>query len=193
VLVADFTAIDGLWVALSVLCILVGITLAVLFLRLAGTAARLTRLLKGVEESVVPLLTKTGGTVDRVNLQLDKVDVVTDSAVSAADSLDTAVRAVSLAITRPVQKLSGLAKGVSHGFSAFSADRDWRGALAAGRDAARRREQEIAAELAERQRLPAPGAADTRAGGAAVASAGRSRAAAADDGDGEPMPWEEPA
>jgi hypothetical protein len=192
-LVADFTAIDALWIALSVLCVLVGITLAVLLLRLAGTAGRLTSLLKGLEETVVPLLTKTGGTVDRVNLQLDKVDVITDSAVSAADSADTAVRAVSIAVTRPVQKLSGLAKGLSHGFSAFAAERDWRGALSAGRDAARRREQEIAEELARRDRPPPPTAtADTLAGTTPVASAGRTTETA-DRGDEEPMPWEEPA
>ena len=51
---------------------------------------------------------KTGGTVDRVNYQLDKLDTVTDSAVSMADSADTAVRAVSTAISKPVEKVSGL-------------------------------------------------------------------------------------
>ena len=39
----------------------------------------------------------------------------TDSAVDAVDSVDTAVRAVSFAVKRPVQKLAGLAAGVSHG------------------------------------------------------------------------------
>jgi hypothetical protein len=151
---ADFTAIDVLWICLSVFLIVVGLPLAYLLVRLAASAARLTRFIKGLEESVVPLVHKTGGTLDRVNLQLDKVDLVTDSAVSAADSMDSAVRAVSLAVTRPVQKLSALAKGVSHGASAFVAHRDLTTAVAAGRDAARRREQEIAQELARRDRWP---------------------------------------
>ena len=61
----------------------------------------------------------TGGTVDRVNYQLDKLDTVTDSAVAMADSADTAVRAVSTAIAKPVEKVSGLAAGIAHGVSSL--------------------------------------------------------------------------
>jgi uncharacterized protein YoxC len=154
VVLADFTAIDVLWIVLSVFLVIVGLALAYLLLRLAGTAGRLTRLLEGLEQTVVPLLTKTGGTVDRVNLQLDKVDLVTDSAVSAADSLDTAVRAVSLAVTKPVQKASAFAKGLSHGASAFADTKDFRTAVDAGKDAARRRDRELAEELGRRDRVP---------------------------------------
>jgi len=102
VALADFTAIDVMWICLSVFLAVVGVTLAFLLVRLAGSASRLTALLKGLEETVPPVLEKAGGTVDRVNLQLDKVDIVTDSAVGAADAADTAVRAVSMAITKPV-------------------------------------------------------------------------------------------
>ena len=59
--------------------------------------------------TLLPVIVKAGGTVDRVNDQLDKLDTVTDSAVSMADSADTAVRAVSTAITTPVKKVSGFA------------------------------------------------------------------------------------
>jgi uncharacterized protein YoxC len=153
-----FETIDVLWIVLSVFLVGVGIALTILLVRLSGTAGRLSRLLQGLESSVVPLITKTGGTVDRVNIQLDKVDLVTDSAVSAADSLDTAVRAVSIVVTRPVQKISALAKGVSHGTSAFVATKDFRAAVDAGKDAARRREREIAEELARHdRRLQVPG------------------------------------
>ena len=58
-----------------------------------------------------------------------------------------------------MQKVSALAKGVSHGASALADTMTSRG-LAAGKDAARRREQEIAEELGRRDRLqrqqPAP-------------------------------------
>ena len=37
--------------------------------------------------------------------------------VDAADSVDTAVRAVSFAIQRPVQKVAGLAAGIAHGLA----------------------------------------------------------------------------
>ena len=68
------------------------------------------------------MINKVGGSVDRVNGQLDKVDRITDSAVDAADSVDTAVRAVSMAITRPVQKVSGIAAGVSYGAADFKVE-----------------------------------------------------------------------
>jgi uncharacterized protein YoxC len=128
---------DIMWIALSVFLVLVGLGLALVLFNLSGTVRRLTSFLQGLEKEVLPVINKAGGTVDRVNAQLDKVDLVTDSAVDAADSVDTAVRAVSLAITRPVQKLSGL-----------RVSRDPRQARDAARTAAARREQEIADELA---------------------------------------------
>ena len=54
-----------------------------------------------------------------------------------------------MAVTTPVQKVAGLAAGLSHGAAAFKADRDWRGAVQAGKTAAARREQELAEELRE--------------------------------------------
>ncbi len=90
---------------------------------------------------------KAGGTVDRVNDQLDKLDSVTDSAVAMADSADTAVRAVSTAITTPVKKVSGFAAGVSHGLSAFRSRRDAGEAVRVAKDAAARRETELDEEL----------------------------------------------
>jgi hypothetical protein len=149
-LLAEFESIDVLWIVLSAFLVVIVVPLAILLVRLAGTATRLGRLLEGREESVPPLVTKTGGTVDRVNLQLDKVDLVTDSAVSAADSLDTTARAVSMVVVTPVQKLSAFAKGISHGSSALFAGEGFSTAVEAGKDAARRREQEIAEELARK-------------------------------------------
>src|SRR5215210_2613747 len=105
-LLADFTGID-------VLCVAVAITLGYLLLRLAGTVRRLTGFIAGLEQELLPVITKVGGTIDRTNLQLDKVDQVTDSAVDAAESVDTAIRAVTLAVTRPVQRISGLAAGIA--------------------------------------------------------------------------------
>jgi membrane-bound lytic murein transglycosylase B len=61
---------------------------------------------------------KVGGSVDRVNGQLDKVDRITDSAVDAAESV-----------------------------ADFQASRDWRHAVRAGKEAAARRELDLADEL----------------------------------------------
>jgi uncharacterized protein YoxC len=144
-----FSFSDLAYLALSIFLIAVGLALAYAFLRLGGTLARLSALIKGAEQEVLPVINKVGGSVDRVNIQLDKVDTMSDSAVDAVDSVDTAIRAVSLAITRPVQKVSGFAAGLSYGAADLRAHRDWRGAVEAGKAAAARREQELAEELRE--------------------------------------------
>jgi hypothetical protein len=144
-----FSFSDLAYLALSIFLIAVGLALAYAFLRLGGTLSRLSALIKGTEQEVLPVINKVGGSVDRVNSQLDKVDTMTDSAVDAVDSVDTAIRAVSLAITRPVQKVSGFAAGLSYGAADLRAHRDWRGAVEAGKAAAARREQELAEELRE--------------------------------------------
>jgi uncharacterized protein YoxC len=146
-LVAAFTWGDLWRLALAVFLLAVGLSLAYLLVRLGGTVGRLSAFISGAEREVLPVINKVGGSVDRVNGQLDKVDRITDSAVDAADSLDTAVRAVSMAVTRPVQKVSGLATGVSHATADFKATRDWRHAVQAGKEAAARREQELLEEL----------------------------------------------
>jgi uncharacterized protein YoxC len=145
--VAALETIDVLWIALSGFLVLVGLALAFALVRLAATLRSVSSLVQGLEKQVLPLITKAGGTVDLVNAQLDKLDRVTDSAVDAADSLDTAVRAVTIALTRPVTKISGLAAGLSHGVAALRARRGLRGAVGSGRAAAARREHEIAEEL----------------------------------------------
>jgi hypothetical protein len=82
-----------------------------------------------------------------VNGQLDKVDQVTDSAVDMADSADTAVRAVSMAITRPVTKISGLAAGLTHGAATLKARRSFSEAVQSAKEAAARRERDLEEEL----------------------------------------------
>ncbi len=146
-LVAAFTWGDSWRLALAVCLLAVGLSAAWFLVRLAGTVSRLSSLIKGTEESLLPVFEKVGGSVDRVNEQLDKIDRITDSAVDAADSVDTAVRAVSMAVTRPVQKVSGFAAGVSSGASDLKSRRGWRHAVQAGKDAAARREDGLAQEL----------------------------------------------
>ena len=144
---ASFEPIDALWIALSVFFVLVGVGLAYLLVRMGGTVGRLTSFLQGLEREVLPVINQAGGTMERVNAQLDKVDLVTDSAVDVADSVDTAVRAVTLALVRPVQKISGLAEGIAHGLASLRVRKSPRTAYRAGREASSRREQEIADEL----------------------------------------------
>ena len=138
---------DVLDYALAGFFVLSGLGLAYMLVRMGGTFARLSSFIKGAERDALPVVVKAGGTVDRVNDQLDKLDTVTDSAVAMADSADTAVRAVSTAITTPVKKVSGLAAGVSHGFSAFRSRRDAGEAVRVAKESAARRESELDDEL----------------------------------------------
>jgi hypothetical protein len=93
------------------------------------------------------VIRKAGGTLDRVNDQLDKADQVTTSAVDAVAAVDRAVRAVSAAIAVPVQKISGLVTGVSYGASSLKKHRDFGDAVKTGKEAAARREQDLEEEL----------------------------------------------
>jgi hypothetical protein len=140
--------------ALSFFLVATGAGLLYVFLRMGGTLGRLSSFIRGAENEVLPVINKVGGTVDRVNSQFDKVDLMTDSAVDAVDSVDTAVRAVSHAIAAPVQKLSGLAAGLTHGAADLKAHRSWRSAVEVAKEAAARRERELAEELRTAGREP---------------------------------------
>ena len=133
--------------ALAVFLLAVGLALAYMFVRLGGTFARLSSLISGTESELLPVIHKVGESVDKVNGQLDKADRVTDSAVDMADSADTAVRAVSMAITRPVQKISGLAAGLSHGAATLKARKNFGEAVRSAKEAAARRERDLEEEL----------------------------------------------
>lgn len=145
--IANFTSDDLADLSLAVFLLASGLGLGYMLLRLGGAFGRLSSFIRGTEGEVLPVISKVGKSVDKVNAELDKVGQITDSAVDMADSVDTAVRSVSMAISRPVQKVSGLAAGVSHGASAFKASRDWSEAMRVAKAAAARREAELADEL----------------------------------------------
>ena len=135
------------YIGLTVFLVAVGLGLGWAFLRLATTFDRLSSLIRGAEREVLPVINKVGGSVDRVNAQLDKLDQVTDSAADAVEAVDQAVRTVSAAVKRPAQKAAGAAAGVSHGWSRFLTSHNWREAVDEARAAAARREQDIEEEL----------------------------------------------
>src|SRR6478609_6852864 len=138
-----FSAGDAAYWALAIFLVLLGVGSLVALDKLGRLFDRVSSFVRGTERDLLPVIVKTGGTVDRVNYELDKLDTVTDSAVSMADSADTAVRAVSTAISKPVEKVSGLAAGISHGFSQFRRSKDFGSAKDAARDAARQREADL--------------------------------------------------
>ena len=144
---ASFAWSDLAYLALSVFLVLAGGALAYAALRLGGTLGRASSLIEGTENELLPVISKLGGTVDRVNEQLDKVDQITDSAVDAVSSVDTAVRTVTGVVARPVEKLAGLFSGAKHASSTFRTRRSWQDAVQTGKEEAARREQDLADEL----------------------------------------------
>jgi hypothetical protein len=138
---------DLAYLALAVFLLLAGLGLGYFALRLGGTLGRASSLLQGTERELLPVISKLGGTVDRVNDQLDKVDQITDSAVDAVASVDTAVRTVTGVVTRPIEKLAGLASGARHAASSLRTRRDVREAVRTGRQETDRREQDLEDEL----------------------------------------------
>jgi hypothetical protein len=146
VLVAT-SAGDIAYYGLAVFLVLVGLGSFWALWKLGNVFGRLSSFLSGTERDLLPVVVKAGGTIDRVNKQLDKADTITDSAVSMAESVDTAVRAVSFAITKPVEKVSGAAAGVSHAFSSFRKNHDFRAAVDDAKEAAARRAQDLHEDL----------------------------------------------
>jgi uncharacterized protein YoxC len=141
------TASDVAYIALAIFLILAGLGLGWALYKLGETFGRLSSFISGSEREVLPVIHEVGGTVTRVNAELDKVSVATDSAVDAVENVDQAVRAVSFAVKTPVQKITGLVAGITHGFASLRARRDVRHAVQTGKEAAARREADFEEEL----------------------------------------------
>ena len=148
------TAGDAAYWGLAVFLIAIGLAAAFMLFQLGQAFARLSSFIQGTERDLLPVIVKAGSTVDRVNYQLDKADSVTDSAVSMADSADTAVRAISTAIAKPVEKVSGLAAGLTHGVSQFRKSKNFGEAAAAAKQAARQRAADLHDDLQNAGRTP---------------------------------------
>jgi phage-related protein len=138
---------DVAYAALAVFLVLTGLAIAYAAIRLGGTLGRASSLIEGTETELLPVISKLGGTLDRVNTQLDKVDTITDSAVDAVTTVDTGVRTITGAIIRPVQTIVGFFSGTRHAASSVRAGAGWRQAVQTGREEAARRERDLAAEL----------------------------------------------
>jgi len=141
------TTSEALDVVLIIFLVVVGLAVGYAFWRLGVLFSQLRSTVQHTEEEVLPVISKTGGTLDRVNKELDKVDVMTDSAVDAVTAVDRAVRAVSAVVTAPVQALAGLAAAIRHGVSSFVTHRDVDEAVRTAKDAGTRRMSDLADEL----------------------------------------------
>jgi hypothetical protein len=113
------TAKAIMWLGLALLFGLAGFGLGYVFWRLGRVLRRAERELHRTVDGVVPLMAKAGVSMDRVNDQLGKVDVMMDSAVDMTEALDTTVRAVSHAVTEPVRVASSTFAGAAEAARSF--------------------------------------------------------------------------
>jgi hypothetical protein len=109
--------------ALAFFLVVVGIGLGYLLWRLGSTFGRLTSALGRITDEVVPILNRAQTTVDGVNLELERVDDIMQSAVGATKGAEKAVGTVSKAVTTPVKKASGLAAGIKEGMATLRSRR----------------------------------------------------------------------
>ncbi len=150
------TTSQALDVVLAIFLVVVGLAIGYAFWRLGLLFSQLRTTVKHTEEEVLPVISKTGVTLDHVNAELDKVDVMTDSAVEAVTAIDRAVRAVSAVVTAPIEALAGLAAAFRHGVSSLIAHRDVDEAVRTAKEAGTRRMNDLADELDEAGRKGSP-------------------------------------
>ena len=99
--------------------VVVGIGLIYALVRLGGALKSADKLLGDVDGEVVPLLKQATETLDGVNAELDKVDVVMSSVVDVTEKVDQTTRAVESAISVPARKAAAFGAGVSQAVSSF--------------------------------------------------------------------------
>ena len=113
------TAKAIMWLGLALLFALAGIGTGYVLWRVGRLLRRTERDLHRTVDEVVPIMAKAGVSMDRVNDQLGKVDIMMDSAVDMADALDSTVRAVSHAVTEPVRAVSSTFAGAAEAARSF--------------------------------------------------------------------------
>jgi hypothetical protein len=122
-------ASDAWRYALAAFLILTGIGLTYMLVRLGGLFGEATTSIEDSMAEVVPMLGKASVTLDHVNDELGKVGHITDSAVDAADKLDSSVRTLSSVLGKPAKAASGVSAGISQAFQSFRSKRDQRGGV----------------------------------------------------------------
>lgn len=110
-------------IAIGVFFILFGVGLAFTLFRLGTVFKRLSSILANADTQVIPLLTRVETTLDGVNSELDKVDQITGSVAGIVMTAEKTTTAVHGAVSKPIQKVAGLAAGVNASVASFIARR----------------------------------------------------------------------
>ena len=113
------TAKAIMWLGLALLFALAGLGLAYVLWRTGRILRRAEKDLHRTVDGVVPIIAKAGVSMDRVNDQLGKVDIMMDSAVDMTEALDTTVRSISHAVVEPVRAVSSTFAGAAEAARSF--------------------------------------------------------------------------
>ena len=146
-MVLSLTSSEAAHWLLAFFLLVVAVTLGWALITLSVVFRRTASFIRNAEREIVPTLEKVGGSIDRVNLQLDKVDQATDSALGAVAAVDQVARTISHTVRVPVEKLAAVTSGASEGFTILRKRRSWRGAVKAAKEAGARRRAELTQEL----------------------------------------------
>jgi hypothetical protein len=106
--VAHSSALDALWVSLSVFLVVLSFVLVYVVIRLRSTADRLAASLEEIEAKADPALRNVEATVERMNARLDGIDRVADRAVGTLSRLESRLGRVTSAVARPAERIAAL-------------------------------------------------------------------------------------
>jgi hypothetical protein len=106
-------------IAIGFFFVLFGVGVAFALFRLAAVFKRLTSILADANTQVIPMLTRVETTLDGVNAELGKVDQITGSVAEIVRTAEVTTTAIHGAVAKPIQKMAGVAAGVSAGVRSF--------------------------------------------------------------------------
>ena len=141
------TTSQALDVVLAIFLVVVGLAIGYAFWRLGVLFSQLRTTVKHTEEEVLPVISKTGGTLDRVNTELDKVDVMTDSAVDAVTASTGPSGPCHAVVTAPSRRSPASPRRSATASPRSSTHRDVDEAIRTAKDAGTRRMADLADEL----------------------------------------------
>ena len=113
------TASEVFYYALAFFFVIVAVGLAYVCVRLGKVLGRTEKMLEDVDREAVPLLRKSGETLDGVNGSLQNVDEITRDVADMTDKVNGLVSAVDSALQMPAKKAAAFGSGVQHAVSSF--------------------------------------------------------------------------
>ena len=117
---------DVVRAALAFFLVATGGGIAYVCVRLGNTFGSMSSSVRRVTDETVPILSHAQTTVEKVNLELSRVDELMLSAVGATKGAERAVGSVAGAVATPVRKVTGVAAKAQQQLQTFRARRQAR-------------------------------------------------------------------